>query len=317
MWYLGRGEYAVLTCLWLITPTPKMTTTCHLISMKCQSAVKKKQRERKNRKKRRSERRERERKKNKKKKTTWRLGELTTCAKGATTLQTPLQKKGADTHKPAFRVAKTVVACSSLAKQAARWAAEAHVLLRFRGWSGCATFTGTAPASETQAKEGEGDCFAGCRSGFRLAFSHFSLTFLARLSPRPSHIQRAQLAIGTRFRCGRPSFGQRHHFLRQVWSRLLGGCGRSLPPMQRIPRWQNVTATQIEVGALPEQTLPWLDSRARSSAHSGRSCHSGGAAGILRGLFGSYGHGAHHTQKATSGPPGSGACTLGNCRRGC
>ena len=33
-------------------------------------------------------------------------------------------KKGADTHKPAFRVAKTVVACASLAKQAARWAAK-------------------------------------------------------------------------------------------------------------------------------------------------------------------------------------------------
>ena len=44
-------------------------------------------------------------------------------------------KKGADTHKPAFRVAKTVVICgASLAKQAARWAAEAHVLLRFRSW---------------------------------------------------------------------------------------------------------------------------------------------------------------------------------------
>ena len=44
-------------------------------------------------------------------------------------------KKGADIHKPAFRVAKTVVACASLAKQAARWAAEAHVLLRFREWN--------------------------------------------------------------------------------------------------------------------------------------------------------------------------------------
>ena len=43
-------------------------------------------------------------------------------------------KKGADTQNSAFRVAKTVVACASLAKQAARWAAEAHVLLRFRGW---------------------------------------------------------------------------------------------------------------------------------------------------------------------------------------
>ena len=41
-------------------------------------------------------------------------------------------KRGADTHKPAFRVAKTFVACASLAKQAARWAAEAH----FRGWDG-------------------------------------------------------------------------------------------------------------------------------------------------------------------------------------
>ena len=30
----------------------------------------------------------------------------------------------------------------------------------------CATITDTAPASETQAKAGEGDCCAGCRSGF-------------------------------------------------------------------------------------------------------------------------------------------------------
>ena len=50
----------------------------------------------------------------------------------------------------------------------------------------------------------------------------FPLTFLARQSPRPSHIQRAQLAIGTRFRCRWPSFGQRFHLLRQVWSGLLG-----------------------------------------------------------------------------------------------
>ena len=41
-------------------------------------------------------------------------------------------KKGTDTHKPAFRAAKTVVACDSFAKQAARWAAEAHVMLRSR-----------------------------------------------------------------------------------------------------------------------------------------------------------------------------------------
>ena len=30
----------------------------------------------------------------------------------------------------------------------------------------CSTVTGTVPASETQAKAGEGDCCAGCRSSF-------------------------------------------------------------------------------------------------------------------------------------------------------
>ena len=44
MWYLGRGEYGVLTSPRLIFPTPKMTTMCHLTSMKCQSAVKREER---------------------------------------------------------------------------------------------------------------------------------------------------------------------------------------------------------------------------------------------------------------------------------
>ena len=56
------------------------------------------------------------------------------CKKG-NDLADSFAKKGADTHKPAFRVAKSFVACASLAKQAARWAAEAHVLLRFREWN--------------------------------------------------------------------------------------------------------------------------------------------------------------------------------------
>ena len=56
------------------------------------------------------------------------------CRKGNDLADT-FAKKGADTHKPTFRVAKTVVACASLAKQAARWAAEARVLLRIRGWN--------------------------------------------------------------------------------------------------------------------------------------------------------------------------------------
>ena len=58
-------------------------------------------------------------------------------------------KKRADAHKPPFRIAKTVVACTSLAKQAARWAAEAHVSLRIKGWDdtkAAAPRTRTRPA---------------------------------------------------------------------------------------------------------------------------------------------------------------------------
>ena len=108
---------------------------------------------------------------------TWRLGALPTCSKGETTMPTPLPRKGqTDTHKPAFRVAKTVVACP-WPSQAARWAAEAHVA-QFQGLGrhqGCrAKSTDTATASAAQAKAGEGDCCAGCaglRSGVRLDFS--------------------------------------------------------------------------------------------------------------------------------------------------
>ena len=129
-------------------------------------------------------------------------------------------KKGADTHKPAFRVAKTVVACASLAKQAARWAAEAHVLRRYRGWNDTRA---AAPRSRVRPP--------------RATLKHKRHKEIAaptsgQVSPRPSLFPRAQLAIGTRFRCWRPSLGQRHHLLRQVWSGLLGACGCSLPPMQ-------------------------------------------------------------------------------------
>ena len=89
------------------------------------------------------------------------------CKKGNDLADT-FAKKGADTHKPAFRVAKTVDACASLAKQAARWAAEAHVLLRVWNDTRAAAPRSRVrpPASETQAEGGEGDCCAGCRSGF-------------------------------------------------------------------------------------------------------------------------------------------------------
>ena len=121
---------------------------------------------------------------------TWRLGELPTCAKGETTLPTPSQKRGRYTQASCclFVLGQ---ASGTLGCRSARFARVQGVERQ----QGCrATITGTAPASETQAKAGEGDCCAGCRPGFRLAFSHFSLTFLARQSPRPSHFQRAQLA---------------------------------------------------------------------------------------------------------------------------
>ena len=90
------------------------------------------------------------------------VGRISHLCKKGNDLADSFAKKGADTHKPAFRVAKTVVACASLAKQAARWAAEAHVLLRFRvverHQGCCATSTGTAAASETQAQAAKGDC---------------------------------------------------------------------------------------------------------------------------------------------------------------
>ena len=58
----------------------------------------------------------------------------TPVQKRGTDLADLFAKKGAAIYKPPFRIAKTVVACASLALQAARWAAEAHVLLRLRGW---------------------------------------------------------------------------------------------------------------------------------------------------------------------------------------
>ena len=164
-----------------------------------------------------------------------------------------LAKKSADTHKPAYRVAKTVVACASPAKQAARWAAEAHVLLRFRGWNDTQAAVQRARTRPPRArlKRKRRSEIAAPTSGQVCDWlsPHRSFTFFARQSPRSSHFQRALLAIGTSFRCWGPSIGQRHHLLRSVWSGLLGTCGRA-----------NFTAAHIEVRAVSQQTLPWLDS---------------------------------------------------------
>ena len=66
---------------------------------------------------------------------TWRLGELPTCSKRETTLLTPSQKKGPTLTSQLLESPRQSFACASLAKQAARWAAEAHVLRRYRGWN--------------------------------------------------------------------------------------------------------------------------------------------------------------------------------------
>ena len=126
---------------------------------------------------------------------TWRRGALPTCAK-RNDFPGTFAKNRADALETAFRVAKTVVACASLAKQAARWAAEAHVLLRFRGWndtSAAAPRSRVPATSETQAQAAQGDCSANVGPGVRLAFSRRPHTLLARQSSRPPHIQRAQL----------------------------------------------------------------------------------------------------------------------------
>ena len=148
-------------------------------------------------------------------------------------------------------------------------------------------------------------------------FLSFSLTFLARQSPRQSHIQRAQLAIGTSFDAGGRALGNAIIFCAKCgavyWERADALCRQC----NEFPGGRTSQLRKLRSGLFPEQTLPWLDSRTRSSAHIGRGYHSGGAAGILRGWSGSYGHGAHNTQKATGGPSGSGASTLGKCWSGC
>ena len=90
----------------------------------------------------------------------WRLGELPTCAKRETTLQTPSPKKGQTHTSLLFESPRQLLPVLP-------WPSKRHVgrpKRTFCSGSGverhqgcCATITGTAPASETQAKAGEGD----------------------------------------------------------------------------------------------------------------------------------------------------------------
>ena len=183
-----------------------------------------------------------------------RWGALPTCSKGEMTLQTPSPKKGQTYTSLLFGSPRQLLVVRHDGRPTC---CSDSGVERHQGC--CTTITGTAAASETQAQV-ERDYCASYRSGVRLAFSHRSLTSLARQSSRPTHVQRAQLAVGTSFQLWGSSFGQRHHLLRQVWNGLLGACGCSLPPLQRIPWGQSVAAAQIEVWPFSQQTLPWLDS---------------------------------------------------------
>ena len=235
-------------------------------------------------------------------------GRTSHLCKNGNELADTFAKKGADTHKPAFRVAKTVVACASLAMQAARWAAEAHVLLRFRG--------GTTPGllrldhgygrreRDSSARRLQHRRRARCATGFLPSFPHVSrktVTSTLALSEGTAcfwdECRALDNAIIFCAKCG-VVYCKRADALCRRCSEFPGG--------------QSVAAAQIEVWAFSKQTLPWLDSRARSSSHSGRGYYLGGTVGILRGWSGQNGHGAHHTQKATGGPSGSGSGTLGD-----
>ena len=75
-----------------------------------------------------------------------------TCRRGVP-LADVFAKKAANTPKPPLRVARTVLALAltSLAKQPARWAAEAHVVLHAPGWDD----TLAAPWQRAEVRRGQ------------------------------------------------------------------------------------------------------------------------------------------------------------------
>ena len=83
---------------------------------------------------------------------------------------------------------------------------------------------------------------------------HSSFTLLAKQSSQPTHVQRAQLAVGTSFRFWGSSVGPRHHLLCQMRDRADALCRSCCG----ISGGQNIAAAQIEVRAFSEQTLSWL-----------------------------------------------------------
>ena len=156
---------------------------------------------------------------------------------------------------PAFRVAKTVVACASLAMQAARWAAEIHVLLRVRGWDDTRAAATRRRARPPRARLSS----ASGRRLLRRLLVRFPIGFppsfplLARQSSRPTHVQRAQLAVGTSFRLWGSSFGPLRQTCGAVyWERADALC-RSC---REHPGGRTPQLRKLRSGLLPNKRYP-------------------------------------------------------------
>ena len=251
--------------------------------------------------------------------TTWRLSALPTFSRGETISQTSLQREG-QTHKPAFRVAKTVVACASLAKQAARWAAEAHVLLRFRGWDDTKAAAARPRARPPRArfKRKRREAMSAPATGQASDW----------LSPTPPHVS-CKTVISTHARsegtaCSWDEFsilgssvGPSHHLLRQMQGSVLGTRGRFVPQLLRNSWRRNSQLHILRSGLFPNKRyLSWtvcvdhvrqpsLDEATTLVAQL-ESCEAG-----------SHCLGADHTQEATCCPTGGSGGTLGTHLRGC
>ena len=237
---------------------------------------------------------------------TWRLGALPTFLKRGNDFADAFAKKGADTQV-CFSGCQDSCGLCFLGQASATMGGRGPRLERLHGCHDKSE--DTAPAGEDQA-QAQGERGAGFRSGERLAFSRRSVTLFARQSSRPTHVQRAQLAVGASFRSWEQSVAQTRHHLRQIWGSVLGTCGRAVsqPPGAS---WRAVIAAQLEVLGVSKQTPSWLDSGGRSTTIPGRGNNAGGTTGILRGGTGSNRGGADRTKEATCCPAGSGAGTLG------
>ena len=246
-------------------------------------------------------------------------GRTSNLCKRGNDLADTFAKKGADTHKPAFRVAKTVVACASLAKQAARWAAEAHVLLRFRGWNDTRA---AAPRSRvrpprTRLKRKREKETAAPAAG--QVSDWLSPIFPARFS-QDSHLDPRtfrghSLQLGRVSDAGGRALDNAIIFCAKCgavyWERADALCRQC----SEFPGGRASQLRKLRSGLFPNKRYPgWtVEHVRRPTLHEAatlvaqlESC----GAGLGRTVMGPT-----TPKKATGGPSGSGASTLGKCWR--